>query len=80
MVCVNANKDWHSLKNNNNKKERERERVRKGGGEREKAIREKKDCLRAGNCNLKHFIEAGYYKEPHNHAYDFSPSPKKGIC
>lgn len=37
MVCVKANKDWHSLKNNNNKKERER--VRKGGGEREKANR-----------------------------------------
>ena len=31
MVCVNANKDWHSLKNNNNKKERERERESEEG-------------------------------------------------
>lgn len=39
MVCVNANKDWHSLKNNNNNKERERERGREAGKERK--LREK---------------------------------------
>ena len=44
MVCVNANKDWHSLKNNNNKKERERGR---------EAGKERKLSLRAANCNLK---------------------------
>ena len=35
MVCVNANKDWHSLKNNNNKKETDRESEEGRRGKRE---------------------------------------------
>ena len=41
MVCVNANKDWHSLKNNNIKK-RERERESEEGRRGKREGQEKK--------------------------------------